>query len=137
MIYKTSEEWQKLYPEPKVLDPDGWDRTNFQHSWYEELITLEMYKDRLFQSTVRGNVKLLSVPLYEDESVQVIEVSIKEKCEAMYAQIESANKELERLRQACPHTTTFDGNYSWRVGSILAATMCSDCGELIKYNDPL
>ena len=33
---KTSKEWQELYPEIKVLDPDGWDRENFKYSWFEE-----------------------------------------------------------------------------------------------------
>lgn len=27
-IKKTSEEWQSIFPYPKVLDPDGWDRKN-------------------------------------------------------------------------------------------------------------
>lgn len=30
----------------KVLDPDGWDRKNYDYSWNEELITLEEYKNR-------------------------------------------------------------------------------------------
>ena len=40
---RTSEEWQTLQPDTVVLDPDGWDRQNFQYSWYEELITLTEY----------------------------------------------------------------------------------------------
>lgn len=40
---KTSQEWQELYPEIKVLDPDGWDRTNFQYSWYKEKIILILF----------------------------------------------------------------------------------------------
>ena len=35
----TSEEWQKIYPSPKVIDPDGWDRKNYNYSWNEELIS--------------------------------------------------------------------------------------------------
>ncbi len=53
---KTSEEWQTLYPDPKVLDPDGWDRKNFQYSWFEELITLGEYQKRLLVSTVSGKI---------------------------------------------------------------------------------
>lgn len=34
-----------------VLDPDGWDRKNFDYSWNEELITLGEYKERLSKST--------------------------------------------------------------------------------------
>jgi hypothetical protein len=48
---KTSEEWQKENDSVIVLDPDGWDRTNYQYSWYEEKITHREYNNRLFQST--------------------------------------------------------------------------------------
>lgn len=54
-ILKTSEEWQKEYPNPKVLDPDGWDRGNWDFSWKEEKITIEEYKNRLMTSTCMGN----------------------------------------------------------------------------------
>lgn len=47
----TSEQWQEYYPYPKVLDPDGWDRENFQHSWYEESISYQEYQRRLSLST--------------------------------------------------------------------------------------
>ena len=52
---KTSEEYQKEYPDIIVLDPDGWNRTNFQYSWYEEKITVEEYFSRLGRSTVKGD----------------------------------------------------------------------------------
>lgn len=48
---KTSKEWQDLFPYPKVLDPDGWDRTTFLHSWNMEKITEEEYKIRVSGST--------------------------------------------------------------------------------------
>ena len=35
---KTSEEWQQQF-ECMVYDPDGWDRHNYQYSWFEEKIT--------------------------------------------------------------------------------------------------
>lgn len=50
-IKKTSEEWQSIFPYPKVLDPDGWDRKNYGYSWKEEKITLEEYENRLSNST--------------------------------------------------------------------------------------
>lgn len=50
-IKKTSEEWQSIFPYPKVLDPDGWDRKNYDYSWKEEKITLEEYEARRSQST--------------------------------------------------------------------------------------
>lgn len=50
-VMKTSAEWQEKHPYPQVLDPDGWDRKNFQYSWNEELITFDEYESRLLQST--------------------------------------------------------------------------------------
>ena len=51
-LLKTSEEWQTLC-RVEVLGPDGWDRRNFQFSWYEELITREEFEKRLEPSTVK------------------------------------------------------------------------------------
>lgn len=47
----TSDEWQKFFPYPKVQDPDGWDRRNFQYSWHEENITHLEYNKRVSLST--------------------------------------------------------------------------------------
>jgi hypothetical protein len=55
---KTSEEWQKEYPNPKVYDPDGWDRKNWQYSWYEEKISYEEYQNRIVYSTCLHNIPL-------------------------------------------------------------------------------
>jgi hypothetical protein len=52
----TSEAWQLIYPYPKVLDPDGWDRQNYQYSWNEERITYEEYFNRISKSTVIGKI---------------------------------------------------------------------------------
>ena len=51
-VKRTSKDWQEIIPEPLVLDPDGWDRQNFQYSWYEEQITRKEYFNRLSSSTV-------------------------------------------------------------------------------------
>lgn len=53
-ILKTSQQW--LQDEPEffnlvVHDPDGWDRKNFNYSFYKEKITLEEFRRRLLQST--------------------------------------------------------------------------------------
>jgi len=47
---KTSEEWQKE-SNVTIYDPDGWDRKNFQYSWYEELITRAEFEHRAMYST--------------------------------------------------------------------------------------
>ena len=56
---KTSDEWEKSdLPEMKgteVLDPDGWDRQNFDFSYYQELITKDEYLLRVGGSTCEWN----------------------------------------------------------------------------------
>jgi hypothetical protein len=64
---KTSDEWQKLFPEVEVLDPDGWDRQNFQYSWFEEKITKMQYEMRLSVSTCEWKAK----PAIDDSQAEV------------------------------------------------------------------
>lgn len=50
---KTSEEWDaEIQDGIRILDPDGWDRKNFNYSWYKELITKEEFYNRRTLSTV-------------------------------------------------------------------------------------
>lgn len=54
MKMKTSDKWLELIEEserPMIYDADGWDRSNFQYSFYEELITKEEFNQRLMMST--------------------------------------------------------------------------------------
>ena len=53
---KTSEEWNKLIPYLKVIDPDGWDRKNYDYSWKEELITFGEFERRLMWSTSQKSI---------------------------------------------------------------------------------
>lgn len=53
---RTSEEWQTLFPNIVVIDPDGWNRSDFFNSWHKEYITLETYQQRVMESTCRGSV---------------------------------------------------------------------------------
>jgi hypothetical protein len=48
---KTSKEWQSLIKEIIVLDPDGWDRTNYEYSWEQEEITIQEFFKRVADST--------------------------------------------------------------------------------------
>ncbi len=50
-IYRTSAEWQATHPSPKVIDPDGWDRQNYDYSWGKEEITFHEYQQRMMFST--------------------------------------------------------------------------------------
>jgi len=55
MKKKTSQEWYELIPKEYklvILDPDGWDRSNCEYSWLEELITIEEFNKRLNSSTI-------------------------------------------------------------------------------------
>jgi hypothetical protein len=59
-LLKTSLEWyeQDYLPDGIIIyDPDGWNRTNYQYSFYEEKITKEEFEKRLFQSTVSKQIK--------------------------------------------------------------------------------
>jgi hypothetical protein len=57
---KTSEKWYELIKDKiTILDPDGWDRTNWKYSFYEELISLETFLSRVMASTVEGNIKYI------------------------------------------------------------------------------
>jgi len=60
-VKKTSQEWQELNPDIIVYDPDGWDRKNYQFSWYEELITEDEYNRRLIVSTCIRSRKRVSL----------------------------------------------------------------------------
>lgn len=51
---KTSQEWyEQLYPDHKmiIMDPDGWDRSNYDYSFKEEKITIGEFNKRLLNST--------------------------------------------------------------------------------------
>jgi len=53
MELKTPDEWLQMdeFKDTTILDPDGWDRSNFTESWNEK-ITLVQFRTRLYQSTV-------------------------------------------------------------------------------------
>ena len=71
-IKKTSEEWLRERENIiKIIDPDGWDRSNYQYSFYEELITKEEFDKRLLMSTCesRGYDYIL-VTEWEAEGLQ-------------------------------------------------------------------
>lgn len=49
-LLKTSEEWQKECT-TIIIDPDGWDRKNFDFSWKVEEITKAEFEKRMVIST--------------------------------------------------------------------------------------
>jgi len=60
---------------------------------------------------------------------------IKTECELMYSQLRQAENRLKEIRAICKHENTFEGNWSWRVGSSTPAIICGDCGSLIKFKE--
>lgn len=55
-IKKTSSEWIKEVGY-EVIDPDGWNRSDLQNSWYEEMITYQEFQKRLLGSTLKRKFK--------------------------------------------------------------------------------
>jgi hypothetical protein len=50
--FMTSDEWLKCYPDLNIMDYDGWDRSNYQYSFYEEKVDLNTFKKRVNSSKV-------------------------------------------------------------------------------------
>ena len=58
-VEKTSQQWYDELRKTEnitIMDPDGWDRTNYKYSFTEELITKEKFEERLAQSTCSKNI---------------------------------------------------------------------------------
>lgn len=60
---------------------------------------------------------------------------IKVECELAYKQIRDAEQRLKELRAICKHESTFNGKWSYRVGAINEAEICSYCGSLLRVLD--
>lgn len=60
---RTSAVWHAAavaeYPGFYVMDPDGWDRRNYQYSWNEELISRDEFEKRAAKSTCSYPRKML------------------------------------------------------------------------------
>lgn len=57
---KTSEQWYQQYKDEwgfTILDPDGWDRQNYDYSFKQEKITLKEFVNRVFFSTTQSEKK--------------------------------------------------------------------------------
>ena len=53
---RTSKQWEELVPKKYklvIMDPDGWDRKNFDWSFNQELITKDEFMNRIARSTIR------------------------------------------------------------------------------------
>jgi len=52
MCKKVSSEWIKEY-NVLIIDPDGWDRTNYEYSFNQEKISRMVFEYRLMFSTIQ------------------------------------------------------------------------------------
>lgn len=59
---------------------------------------------------------------------------IKKECELIYENIKLAEERLYKLRDICSHEDTYEGNCSYRIGATFPATMCSICGDVVKFD---
>lgn len=62
---------------------------------------------------------------------------ITEICEKARKTIADAEAALRTAQAACKHEDTFEGQWSWRIGSTNPATICSICGGLVKLHIPI
>ena len=62
--FKTSEKWANILLKDgeMILDPDGWDRENFQYSFFEEMINEEEFRRRMMFSTVAIKYPIVRLP---------------------------------------------------------------------------
>jgi hypothetical protein len=57
---RSSYEWHKLiYPNLVILEAHGWDRNNYEYSFFREKISVEEFESRLAVSTVIHNTDYL------------------------------------------------------------------------------
>ena len=55
MEERTAEQWSAFLGfTGMILDPDGFDRSNWKYAWTEELMCENVYRQRLSQCTVSG-----------------------------------------------------------------------------------
>ncbi len=59
---------------------------------------------------------------------------IKREIEKLQGYIKDAQEEIAAYRKMCTHTKTHEGLWSWREGSTVPATICSECGTCIEID---
>lgn len=63
---KTSKEWYSTIQSGiTIIDPDGWDRSNYEYSFNKEKITKEEFKKRLYASTLQTSK--VAMEIFEQE----------------------------------------------------------------------
>ena len=76
-----------------------------------------------------GILILYKIIMTIEEANEYIKFQYDDACE----QIKHSQERIEELQTICRHTETFEGNYSYRIGTIQLAEICKWCGNLIKF----
>jgi hypothetical protein len=58
--------------------------------------------------------------------------NIKEECELLYDVIADSKARLKELRDSCLHEESFEGTYSYRIGDMHPAIICSTCHKELE-----
>ena len=151
---KTSEEWQKQFPNTKVLDPDGWDRKNYQYSWFEEKITLVEYTTRLYKSS--GQCLVTQEEDKQEESLITLKKEVinglnellklnnsignfgKPQEESKQETLEEAAKEYDRKSTRYGAKNIFKDGAKWQADRMYSEEdmrKAFEAGELSKEDD--
>jgi hypothetical protein len=59
---------------------------------------------------------------------------IKNRISELKSEIKRIELEIKELQENCEHIP-IDGYYSWRIGNMQPAILCSECGKLLKVKD--
>jgi hypothetical protein len=59
----------------------------------------------------------------------------RERIDQINKQIKDLESKRTEIQEECPHENTKDVDYMWRIGSTMAAEVCSDCYKFIKSNE--
>ena len=59
---------------------------------------------------------------------------IKKECDSIFDNIKNQKERLEHIQEICNHPTSFIGNFSYKVGCVNPALICSDCNKILKAN---
>ncbi len=130
---KTSEEWQKLCA-INVIDPDGWDRTNYEYSWHKEKLTRKEFEQRLLKSTCEFGCDLKDMweiqPVLDEE----LELTNKEVMEITNAITEMIKKGYLRSDVDAYLRKQFK---AVQTKLLTAKRKCKECGGSGEVQDRL